>query len=424
MSADCRYCRANPDVALAFVLGDLDAETASGFGRHLGECPACAEAVEQARGLLSVLTAEEPPPCRDLSGDVMQTIAQRKQRRHRWRRTAAMLVPLAAAIALVMGGPAIWNRSHKPALPPEGSHLAITDARVARALNWIAEQQQADGSWRPADWGGRDGYRVALTGIALMAMQLKPDAYADESRRAAAWLVAQQNPGGSFGPSGEPRMYNHGIATTALLEYSQDETLSRFDDNLRSAVGYVRRAQKPDGGWGYGADDAANTSITVWQLRALDYAASRGWHDEAGHVQRGVRWLSQRTRSGGQFAYDAANSISPNDTLTAMGAYCLLTAGGDFGGLTEQRDMASQRLATALRGLSPDADYYRLYFMAEAVRAGGAEASALNRLQTQLHSRREKDGPLAGTWKTDDAWSDVGGRIYTTAMAALVLGMS
>jgi len=40
--------------------------------------------------------------------------------------------------------------------------------------------------------------------------------------------------------------------------------------------------------------------------------------------------------------------------------------------------------------------------------------------QTLVESQR-KSGPLAGSWDTDDLWGGYGGRVYTTALAALCL---
>ena len=42
-------------------------------------------------------------------------------------------------------------------------------------------------------------------------------------------------------------------------------------------------------------------------------------------------------------------------------------------------------------------------------------------LRATLVSRQVKDGPLAGSWDTNDLWGGHGGRVYTTAMATLTL---
>jgi len=42
-------------------------------------------------------------------------------------------------------------------------------------------------------------------------------------------------------------------------------------------------------------------------------------------------------------------------------------------------------------------------------------------LRSTLLSLQVKDGPLAGSWKTNDLWGGHGGRVYTTALAALTL---
>jgi len=42
-------------------------------------------------------------------------------------------------------------------------------------------------------------------------------------------------------------------------------------------------------------------------------------------------------------------------------------------------------------------------------------------LQTTLINRQVKEGPLKGSWNTDTLWGSYGGRVYTTAIAALAL---
>jgi hypothetical protein len=42
-------------------------------------------------------------------------------------------------------------------------------------------------------------------------------------------------------------------------------------------------------------------------------------------------------------------------------------------------------------------------------------------LQETLVSRQNKEGPAAGSWDVDELWGSHGGRVYTTALAALSL---
>ena len=42
-------------------------------------------------------------------------------------------------------------------------------------------------------------------------------------------------------------------------------------------------------------------------------------------------------------------------------------------------------------------------------------------LQRALLSRQVKQGPLAGSWETNDLWAGCGGRLYTTTLATLTL---
>jgi hypothetical protein len=42
-------------------------------------------------------------------------------------------------------------------------------------------------------------------------------------------------------------------------------------------------------------------------------------------------------------------------------------------------------------------------------------------LRTTLVNLQVKEGPLAGSWNTNDLWGGHGGRVYTTALASLTL---
>jgi len=46
---------------------------------------------------------------------------------------------------------------------------------------------------------------------------------------------------------------------------------------------------------------------------------------------------------------------------------------------------------------------------------------ALAAIGGRLASLQNARGPAAGSWDANDAWGGVGGRVYSTAMAALAL---
>jgi hypothetical protein len=106
-----------------------------------------------------------------------------------------------------------------------------------------------------------------------------------------------------------------------------------------------------------------------------------------------------------------------------MGAYCVLRASNEGIGIDRR---IVERIENALiAGASADAktDFYRTYFQASALREaeGVQPADSLGRLRQSLTSRRQASGPNKGSWDPRDQWGSVGGRIYSTALAALSL---
>jgi hypothetical protein len=80
----------------------------------------------------------------------------------------------------------------------------------------------------------------------------------------------------------------------------------------------------------------------------------------------------------------------------------------------------------------PDADRINLYYWYYATLALHHRQQASNRATAAWHSWNDAlkvalvntqvgDGPDAGSWNTNTVWGGYGGRVYTTAMAAMCL---
>lgn len=77
---------------------------------------------------------------------------------------------------------------------------------------------------------------------------------------------------GRFGTAPNSMMYSQGIATLALCEaygMTKDPALRAY---AQAAVNYVQKAQAPNGSWGYSPNTNGDTSITGWQVRAIQSA--------------------------------------------------------------------------------------------------------------------------------------------------------
>lgn len=126
--------------------------------------------------------------------------------------------------------------------------------------------------------------------------------------------------------------------------------------------------------------------------------------------------LMARCAQGDDVAF-GSNDRAESDTVTMMGAYCLLSA--DKLEIPIRSDLKSLVLESVaeLSRESPG-DYYSAFYYSSAL----AESSLKN-----AGDAREKIGARllatqsGGEWTADDRWGDVGGRIYSTAMSLLAL---
>ncbi len=192
------------------------------------------------------------------------------------------------------------------------------DAAIGRAERWVRGMQSSDGGWGAFDADNTRSLVRELPFLDFGEVLDEPSAdvtaHALEmfaglelldtpaARRGVRWLVAQQEPGGSwFGRWGVNHCYGTGAAVPALIAAG----VAPAEECIRRAVGWLERHQNEDGGWGEDPrsyDDPAwvgrgpsTASQTAWALLAL-HAAAR--HDSQA-LTRGVQWLVCTQRADG-----------------------------------------------------------------------------------------------------------------------------
>jgi hypothetical protein len=352
------------------------------------------------------------------------------------------------AIGLGPGGIGAGAPPGGPVSRPGGSIRSRGGPAVGRALRWLARHQLPDGSWggvesvsscgRCTAPGKRD-YRAAMTGIAILAFtgaghSHRRGQYADELKLAARYLATRQEDDGSFHPRGTPEdereMYGNAIATFALSELYRHTRSPQLRSSATRAVRFLERAQAPYAGWRYQPGSReTDTSVTGWVMLALASAENAGV--KVNPVTRyGIRdWLERVTEpTTYRIGYSRRGEGSLG--MTATGLVLRLLTGEERGTKPVKAELRLLRdnlpcwplkLEPSPPGNPPDLVYW--YFGAIATgRLSGEAARAWNRtLERMLVAHQDAGGHLDGSFPPPGRWSVVGGRVFATALAALVL---
>jgi len=237
----------------------------------------------------------------------------------------------------------------------EGGGNALSEAAVARGLEWFALHQAPDGHWslhefhrygreRPlpggktfvCNCGGATPRRndVAATAFGLLpflagGITHKPAAKASQKDysktvgQALNWLVGKQGKDGYYGGD----MYAHGLATIAMCEAYGMTSDPRLKLSAQQAVNYVARAQDPaGGGWRYAPRQAGDTSVTGWQLMALKSGQMAGLAVPRSALKRTEKFLDSVRSPKDGYKYLPGNETE-SATMTAVGLLCRMYLG-------------------------------------------------------------------------------------------------
>ncbi|MEI7898713.1 MAG: prenyltransferase/squalene oxidase repeat-containing protein [bacterium] len=340
----------------------------------------------------------EREPAADLADRIMAALDAERAREQRRFRVPSPWWGAAAAAGLI-AAVSLFDLADR-------SRSAQTSVPQADGYAWLASSQEADGTWSPAKHGGAEAYRPALTALSALALARAPRPYAPQLQRACSALAAFQTADGAFGGEGRAQLYNHAITTYALA--SLNRGYPSLKPVLERALDFIRSRQTAEGGWDYDPRSEGNAALTAWQVRALACAEAQGFDRAKEPLRKGLRWLRGSLRDDGSIAYHRS-SLARSDSLTALAAYTLITAGKDFPGLPELGRQATRSLGVPSE-TDRSSDCYRDYAKALAYDSAGAvgQAAAVRR---QMLKHQELG--------CRDQWEPVGGKLYTTALTML-----
>jgi hypothetical protein len=306
-----------------------------------------------------------------------------------------------------------------------------SEAAVALALEWLAAHQFPDGGWRLAfDRGpcdgrcgdpGTKGTSTGATGLALLPFlgagyTHMEGPYRDVVYDGLYYLKSRMIKTDHGGDLQEGTMYAQGIATIALCEaYAMTGDLE-LKPLAQQAVDFICYAQHSGGGWRYLPVQPGDTTVTGWQMMALKSAQMAGLTVPSPTVNLVERFLdSVQTANGAYYGY-VTHGKQPGTTSVAL----LLRM---YSGWARD-DSRLVRGAAYLRSHGPSkSDMYYNYYATQVVHhLGGPAWPKWNEtLREYLIKQQAQTGHERGSWHFQDRHGNVGGRLYTTAMCAMIL---
>ena len=351
---------------------------------------------------------------------------------------AAVAEATAPAVGSLLDGRTVGRRD---ALVNAFGGSTETEAAVAKALEWLAKQQdKKDGLWSlqgPYVDGGSQENRLAATAMALLAFQGAGNTPREGRHKAVvakAWkaLVAKQLPDGHFDVSppipSHHGLYSHAQATIAACELFGMTKNGFHAEPARRAIAYAVAAQGRNGAWRYEPGQDGDMSVTGWYMMALKSAEMAGLNVPPESFAGIERFLDTvAVKDGARYGYRLDTPEKPpvqvTDAISAEGLLCRQYLGWrhDDRRLTAGLELL---LAAKLIDWENDKNVYAWYYITQvAHHAGGEPWRRWNdRMREVLPKVQVAKGPEAGSWDPSlDKWGPIGGRLFMTCFCTYML---
>lgn len=288
-----------------------------------------------------------------------------------------------------------------------------TKKAVDKALKYLADKQESDGSWG----------NTAITGFVLLAFMSNGHmpTQGDHARAVAKGIrnlcsVARED-GYLVGARGG-NMYCHGMATLALTQaygMTGDEDVKKV---TKRAIDLINKTQNNEGGWRYDpAPTGADISVTIMQVMALRGAQDAGIHVPDRVMKDAIKYVNR--------CYDRRTGGYKYQPFSAGAGYARTAAGVCVLQLCGQYDADEIKQAVEyLEKVSDDRAHYWYghYYACHAMNQIGGEL-------WEKYYKRMRDKLLSpGYQKGNGEWYDsrleaAYGASYQTAIAVLILSV-
>jgi len=285
-----------------------------------------------------------------------------------------------------------------------------TKAAVDKALGWLKDNQNKDGSW---------GNNTAITSFVLLSYMANghlpgQGKYGPEVAKAVRNLLAATREDGYLVGSTGGNMYAHGMATLALSQVWGMSGDAEVKKVLKKAIDLIVKCQNVEGGWRYEPQPTgADISVTIMQVMALRGAKDSGLHVPDETIKKAIAYINKcyDNRTGG-YNYQPGSS-APGFARTAAGV-CVLQLTGNYD---------KKEIAGAVKYMEKNEErshyWYGQYYAAHAFHQVGGKTweEYYEKMKNKLLALQQKDG----NWR-DPREAHVG-PAYQTAIAVLILSV-
>ncbi|HEY7275648.1 MAG TPA: hypothetical protein VH594_06770 [Trebonia sp.] len=333
-------------------------------------------------------------------------------------------------------------REDRPASVEKFGGTKESEEAVERGLDWLAAHQGRDGGWsvdgfptccnHPKCTGAATVHAdAAATGLALLSFlgagyTHRSGKHNEVVGRGLTWLVQHQQPDGRLSLQDEVRpTYGQGIAALALCEAYGMTSDAKLKGAAQKALDWILKSRHAgSGGWRYTPNQAADTSVTGWQVMALRSGEMARLKVNPVAFDGVKRWLASvegNKPTGGVFGYQ---TTSPTPAMTAQGLLALQLMGvrRDDPRMKAGADYLLQYMPRT-DGVSPYQTSYYWYHATQVMyhMQGDHWKKWNEKCRDLLVSSQEKKGGASGSWPPVDAREKTGGRLYATSLRLLML---
>lgn len=367
----------------------------------------------------------------------------------------SVLLLTTPSMRLVCGQTSVPETEATEATAPKGDVLSETqmsavDEAVNRALQWLAAQQQRDGSFPTTPPG-----QPAVTSLSTMAFlsagnTLEGGRYADQLRKAVRYTLQCQQDNGlismlktrpvtSRHNGSHVAYYNHGISGLMLGEaYGMTNATqsAEIEQAIPPAIELLRLGQQnkrnpaDQGGWQYYTphlDVDSDMSATTWQLMFLRSAKNAGFDVPEQMVKDALAYAERCYDPQKKVFHYGIFGRERYTTVGSMGGGILSLSMAGKHGSDMARHAGQWLLRLPLENYNSHIDrggnyHYGLYYSSHAsYQLGGKYWQALYpRIVGVLLANQRADG----SWPPETGIARGYGRCYSTALAVLALTTS